>query len=1011
MNTVSSSNSYSTSAATSKGMSGLVSNMDTESMVESLLSGTQTKIDKQNQLKQTTTWKQEFYRQIITDINTFQSTFFNSSSSTNLMSASFFNAMSAVTKSEAVSVTATSSAAAGKTEIQVGQLATATKLQSGGTVSGTLTSALDLNALDRTVVFTVASEDDGTHEYSIDLSKCSTTQELADQIKEELKDMGSGISASVDEKTGKLVISGEGVSVSSKSSRLGMQMLGVSAGSKTTDGKLTTTADPDADATITVALDGVSHVITLTDMKEEVQKAYDKAISDGTTLNDQQLKDKCISDYLKNKLDFEFGTGSIAVNVTNGEMELSTTSGRQIVVGGNKITYQLFGIQEGQSNKIALGQQLQNVGFSTALQGSTYKFKINDVEFTFDNTKTVNQMINEINSSKANVRITYSELEDKFTIQSASTGAGYDITMSQTEGNLLNALFGDVASTGTTVSSNALTTNSVASSLTGLAKESAYSTTSITSGYFKLTVDGTAYSISVPARSDENGGAYTRAQAMELINQGLADRFGYSQDGKQNIALASDGTGYKLEVKNGSNVSFAKTDDIYSDTKIDASKVAEAAKTNLQLAFGFEDTNNKATSSSATLAEVGLSTLVLNDGTTDFGSFDGSDTIDSVIAALNEKYPEEDGKEKAKFDPVTGKISITGTGMLKVSGTTNDGTSVTDKLFGIDQFTFGDSQGVTATTVAGQNAIVTINGVDTERSSNTFTTGGLSITLLETTGSYQKAAGKDTEGNWVDSDNKPVNADDEGFILDGNGNRITTETATINTTKDTDKIYEGLKSFVEAYNKLIGDLNSRIDEEATYRDYPPLTSAQKKDMSESEIKLWEEKSKTGLLRNDTNISSFLSSMRSALYTKPDGCDFALYQIGIETSSEWEDKGKLVIDESKLKSMIETNSQDIQELFTNATDGLATKLNSVIKATANTNSSTPGTLVGLAGVVGKATEITNTLTKQLRSINSKIEELQDKYETEKNRYWKMFDSMESALSSLNSQSSWLAQQFS
>jgi len=264
---------------------------------------------------------------------------------------------------------------------------------------------------------------------------------------------------------------------------------------------------------------------------------------------------------------------------------------------------------------------------------------------------------------------------------------------------------------------------------------------------------------------------------------------------------------------------------------------------------------------------------------------------------------------------------------------------------------------------------------------------------LETTGSYQKA-------------------DDGSFKLDENGNKIFTgETATATTTKDTDKIYEGLKSFVEAYNKLIGDLNSRIDEEATYRDYAPLTSDQKKEMSESEIELWEEKAKTGLLRNDTNISSFLSSMRSALYTKPDGCDFALYQIGIETSSEWEDKGKLVIDESKLKSMIETNSQDIQELFTNATDGLATKLNSVIKATANTNSSTPGTLVGLAGVVGKATEITNTLTKQLRSINSKIEELQDKYETEKNRYWKMFDSMESALSSLNSQSSWLAQQFS
>ncbi len=974
MNTVSSSNSYSTSAATNKGMSGLVSNMDTESMVESLLSGTQTKIDKQNQLKQTTTWKQEFYRQIITDINTFQSSFLTSSSSTNLMSASFFNAMSAVTKSEAVSVTATSSAAAGKTEIQVGQLATATKLQSGDTVSGTLTSTLDLSALDRTVVFKTSSGEE-----VIALKKAAevenqTAEDLKKQINENADLQSAGISADVDQSTGKLVISGN-FSVSSKSSRLGMQMLGVSAGSKTTDGKLTTTADPDADATITVALDGVSHTITLGDIdKMEADLLEDDP--DRTFNNDEEI----LTGYLQKQLDFEFGTNAIKLTLDGDKMTLETpTTGRQIVVGGNKITYQLFGIQEGQSNKIALGQQLQNVGFSTALQGSEFKFKINDVEFTFDNTVTVNQMINKINSSKANVRITYSELEDKFTIQSASTGAGYNITMEQEQGNLLNALFGDVVidgdavKTGTTVLSNALTTNSVAQD--NDVWSSAQSVSAFTSGTFKLTVDGTAYSISIPAKSS---GTYDREELFTLINQGLADRFGYSQSGEQNIALASDGTGYKLEVKNGSNVSFAKTDDIYTGDDIDPSKVADAAKTNLQLAFGFENTDNSAKSADVKLSDLGI----------DYASLDLEEN--ATIADLLAKI-EDSGFDSATFNKETGKISVTGTGTSLAFGNAD----LMKKLFGTTtlQLGYDDPETPNVAAVAGQNAIVTINGVDTERSSNTFTTGGLSITLLETTGSYQKA-------------------DDGSFVLDENGNKIFTgETATATTTKDTDQIYEGLKSFVEAYNKLIGDLNSRISEEATYRDYPPLTSDQKKEMSESEIKLWEEKSKTGLLRNDTNISSFLSSMRSVLYTKPDGCDFALYQIGIETSSDWQDKGKLVIDESKLKSMIETNSQDIQELFTNATDGLAAKLDSVIKTTANTNSSTPGTLVGLAGVVGKATEITNTLTKQLRSINSKIEELQDKYETEKNRYWKMFNSMESALSSLNTQSSWLAQQFS
>ena len=42
-------------------VSGLASGMDTESIVKSLLMGTQTKIDKQSGLKQQLKWKQDIY--------------------------------------------------------------------------------------------------------------------------------------------------------------------------------------------------------------------------------------------------------------------------------------------------------------------------------------------------------------------------------------------------------------------------------------------------------------------------------------------------------------------------------------------------------------------------------------------------------------------------------------------------------------------------------------------------------------------------------------------------------------------------------------------------------------------------------------------------------------------------------------------------------------------------------------------------------------------------------------
>ena len=132
------SNTYSSKASSSKGFSGIASGMDTDSMVEAMLAGTQAKIDKQQGLKQQALWKQELYREIITQINAFQSKFFSTTSGTNLLSRSFYNLMSATSATSAFKVSATSSAPAGATKIKVERLATNTKLTSGSAVSGKL---------------------------------------------------------------------------------------------------------------------------------------------------------------------------------------------------------------------------------------------------------------------------------------------------------------------------------------------------------------------------------------------------------------------------------------------------------------------------------------------------------------------------------------------------------------------------------------------------------------------------------------------------------------------------------------------------------------------------------------------------------------------------------------------------------------------------------------------------------------------------------------------------------
>ena len=46
-----------------------------------------------------------------------------------------------------------------------------------------------------------------------------------------------------------------------------------------------------------------------------------------------------------------------------------------------------------------------------------------------------------------------------------------------------------------------------------------------------------------------------------------------------------------------------------------------------------------------------------------------------------------------------------------------------------------------------------------------------------------------------------------------------------------DKIVDDIKAFVEAYNKIIDDIGTKLNEKR-YRDYPPLTEEPKAEMKE-----------------------------------------------------------------------------------------------------------------------------------------------------------------------------------
>lgn len=248
-------------------------------------------------------------------------------------------------------------------------------------------------------------------------------------------------------------------------------------------------------------------------------------------------------------------------------------------------------------------------------------------------------------------------------------------------------------------------------------------------------------------------------------------------------------------------------------------------------------------------------------------------------------------------------------------------------------------------------------------------------------------------------------------------NKTTDDNAlTVTISNDTDKAFESIKSFVEGYNALVEKLrdltnSSRPKYNGSY--YDPLTDEEKAEMSDKEIELWEEKANKGLLRNDVILRQITSDLRTALnqsVTLSDGSKISLYSLGIQTSRDTTQGGKLEVDDDKLRKAIEKYGDDIGKLFTNTSGeggkGLAVRVNDIV----NSAISTKGAIARKAGIKGTYTESDNELYRQLTAKNSRIERMLEQLAAKETKYYNMFARMEAAMAKANSQMSYISSLF-
>ncbi|MEJ6950202.1 flagellar filament capping protein FliD [Natronospora cellulosivora (SeqCode)] len=264
-----------------------------------------------------------------------------------------------------------------------------------------------------------------------------------------------------------------------------------------------------------------------------------------------------------------------------------------------------------------------------------------------------------------------------------------------------------------------------------------------------------------------------------------------------------------------------------------------------------------------------------------------------------------------------------------------------------------------------------------------------------------------------------VSRSSNNFIINGttfNLNQATEETINLSIDTNPDQTAEKIINFVEEYNELIGELNTKLSEPQN-RDYRPLTDDQRHAMSDREIEMWEEQAQSGLLRRDPLLQRMVTQMRTALFETVEGAGMSLHEMGISTSRNYLDGGRLQIDEDRLKAAIAENPEGVTALFTQQSDkgeekGLSHRLYDIVQANIRTtrdNNGRKGLLLEKAGIEGDTSEINNSINREIIGYDNRINSLLDTISRQEEYYYRMFTRMESALSEMYAQSDWLTAQ--
>ena len=440
-------------------VSGLISGMDTDTIIENMMATDQSKLDKLFQQKEKAQWKYDAYTELNTSVSSLRNTYLSVLGDKSLMKSATYNAYQvAMADNSAVTVTATSSALASSFKIlSTTKAAAASKTQQADTQQTELLGQSG-QFLQASAQGTLALEEGQT------ISESTTIEELADQFGlaegetlsfaingetfsfERTDTLGDIAQAVNDSETAdvSMTFDYEAGTVSLASNIIGADTKLQLSDTSSTTGTIFASESGFGVSNAEVEKKSVVSDLSSVTFKQMADLAGLEMEGDTFTINGtafsglesqsvQSVMDQVNSTLTDITMSYDEDNGTFSIR-NNAD---STTPQAAIQVSGSLFGEEsVFGVEEGTYDDLGSVERSDTIAEAARKMGNTVDDEItvtvNGKEFTFDTqSATLSDMMYTIGKdSDAQAVFSYSEMMDSFQISNTDTGSDSTLSFS-----------------------------------------------------------------------------------------------------------------------------------------------------------------------------------------------------------------------------------------------------------------------------------------------------------------------------------------------------------------------------------------------------------------------------------------------------------------------------------------------------------------------------------------------------------------------------------------------------